>query len=351
MFVLTICYACQGQPEPAVAALPNMNPTAEKLKYRSGIRSIFQDSRGNYWFGSHQEGVCRFDGESFTYFTEADGLSDNQVRSIFEDANGTIWFECGEGVSYHDGLSVRVQQEKDYDAPDDWRSAKGDLWFKGDESIDYHAREAGPGVYRFDGEKFTWLLFPALSVDWGRQYYSVSTPFVAGADGTVWFGTYGAAIGYDGTDFRVVDRRRLAAAGIPGELHIRSLFEDSAGNLWLGNNGIGVLLLRNDSLVHFSRKMNLVSPLSRLDGSRSPAGTLEHVFAIAEDKQGHLWFGDRDTGAWRYDGKTMRHLPVDPALKTPHVWCIYQDMDDNLLLGMADKGVYRFDGEGFEQVF
>jgi ligand-binding sensor domain-containing protein len=97
--------------------------------------------------------------------------------------------------------------------------------------------------------------------------------------------------------------------------------------------------------------MNLVSPLSRLDGSRSPAGTLEHVFAIAEDKQGHLWFGDRDTGAWRYDGKTMRHLPVDPALKTPHVWCIYQDMDDNLLLGMADKGVYRFDGEGFEQVF
>ena len=45
------------------------------------VRSILEDSKGNYWFGSWEEGVCRFDGKSLTYFTVNDGLSDNQIRS------------------------------------------------------------------------------------------------------------------------------------------------------------------------------------------------------------------------------------------------------------------------------
>ncbi len=30
---------------------------ADTLKFTSAIRAIFQDSKGNYWFGSHNEGV------------------------------------------------------------------------------------------------------------------------------------------------------------------------------------------------------------------------------------------------------------------------------------------------------
>ncbi len=51
--------------------------TNTKLKYTSEIQSIFQDSKGNYWFGSHHEGVAKFDGDEFTYFTINDGLSGN----------------------------------------------------------------------------------------------------------------------------------------------------------------------------------------------------------------------------------------------------------------------------------
>ena len=57
----------------------------DTLKYRSGIRSIFQDSKGNYWFGSLQEGVAVYNGKSFAYFTKNDGLTDNQIHSIQED--------------------------------------------------------------------------------------------------------------------------------------------------------------------------------------------------------------------------------------------------------------------------
>src|SRR5262245_45150472 len=59
------------------------------------VRSILEDSKGNYWFGSWNEGVCRFDGKNLTYFTVEDGLSDNQIRSIQEARNGVVWFEGG----------------------------------------------------------------------------------------------------------------------------------------------------------------------------------------------------------------------------------------------------------------
>jgi hypothetical protein len=38
---------------------------SDTLKFTSGISAIFQDSKGNYWFGSQEEGVGRFNGNSF----------------------------------------------------------------------------------------------------------------------------------------------------------------------------------------------------------------------------------------------------------------------------------------------
>src|SRR6186713_461769 len=61
-----------------------------RLRFET-VRSILEDSKGNYWFGSWNEGVCRFDGKGLTYFTAEDGLSDNQIRSIREDRNGVVW--------------------------------------------------------------------------------------------------------------------------------------------------------------------------------------------------------------------------------------------------------------------
>ena len=35
-----------------------------KLNYKTGVRSILEDSKGNIWFGSYSEGVCYFKMES-----------------------------------------------------------------------------------------------------------------------------------------------------------------------------------------------------------------------------------------------------------------------------------------------
>lgn len=69
------------------------------------------------------------------------------------------------------------------------------------------------------------------------------------------------------------------------------------GRIWIGNNGIGVLLKEGETTINFSEKNNLIHPTSTRRGNKSKPGTLENVFAIEEDSEGNIWFGDRDTEA------------------------------------------------------
>ena len=134
-------------------------------------------------------------------------------------------------------------------------------------------------------------------------------------------------------------------------LHIRSVFADSQGRIWIGNNGIGVLLFHGDSVINFSDKNGLIHTNSSKNGDISPVGTLEHVFAIEEDSEGNIWFGDRDTGAWKFDGKTMTNYVIDTKLLTQMIWEIYEDKDKNLLFAMGNGGIYKFNGKSFDKTF
>lgn len=135
-------------------------------------------------------------------------------------------------------------------------------------------------------------------------------------------------------------------------MHVRSIFEDSKGNLWIGNNGIGVLLHDGDSTINFSEAQDVMSPLSlRTGGYRSPAGSLEHVFAIGEDSDGNIWFGDRDTGAWRYDGQSLKNYTVEDGLTSTHIWQIYHSKKGELWLAMGDGNVLKFNGKSFDRIF
>lgn len=313
----------------------------DTLKFTSGIRAIFQDINGNYWFGSHREGVCLFDGKSFEYFTTNEGLSDNQIRSIQEDENGKIWFGTANGVSSYDGKKITNHPPINGDLTKKiWKSVDETLWFNAGNN---------PGVYKSDGQILNYLLFSIPKDESPGNSYGV-TDISKGKNGQVWIATYTALFHYDGKEINIYDKSRLALKD-DEVLHIRSVFEDSEGRIWVGNNGIGVLLIEENSTINFSDKNGLIGAASSKTGDRSPAGTLEHVFVIEEDSEGNIWFGDRDTGAWRFDGQTMTNYTIDHKLSTPMIWCIYNDDNNNLLFGMANGGVYKFNGKSFNRVF
>ena len=312
----------------------------DTLKFTSGIRAIFQDSKGNYWFGSHNEGVSFYNGKSFEYFTTNEGLSDNQIRSIQEDKNGKIWFGTAKGISAYDKGKFTTYSTNFNNPRYDWNEANGDLWF--------YAGEKN-GINRFDGKNMNYLIFPKPKNENPDSSYGV-TDISKEKDGIVWIATYAALFNYDGKMVNIFDNEKLN----PKDnelLHIRSVLADSKGRIWIGNNGIGVLLMEGNSIINFSEKNNLIHPTSTRRGDKSKPGTLEHVFAIEEDSEGNIWFGDRDTGAWKYDSKTLTNYSISDKLSKPMIWTIYKDNKNNLLFGMADGNIFKFNGKAFEKQF
>ena len=309
----------------------------DTLKFTKGIRSILQDSKGNYWFGSDQEGVCRYDGKTFTYYSTQTGFCGKQVLSIQEDETGIIWFGTSTGLCGFDGL--RFFSDNRQTAFGSGVMHNTDLWFAG------NSRDE---IIRINKGYMHILKNPVeIPKDKNPVNYGI-TGFSTGKKGGLWIAYYSGVLYYDGKTTGYINDSTLHLDGKSRYMHVRSILEDSGGRLWIGNNGMGVLVKENDSVLHFSKIRNLVK--GEMSGSESPPGTLMHVFAIMEDLKGNIWFGDRDTGAWRFDGKEMKNFVVDATLRSQHIWDIYEDKYGNLLFAMAERGIYLFNGKGFERV-
>jgi ligand-binding sensor domain-containing protein len=352
--------SCNGQNKSSLPKVSGTESTLissdKKLRFEHGVRSILEDSKGNFWFGSWQEGVARFDGEQLTYFTKADGLDRNQVRKVFEDRSGTIWFDTGDGICSYDGKRIITHTNRDYSSKDDWKLGAGDLWFGEDDGRVKNKLEGQPGVYRYDGEKLTFLTFP-LPKDRDTDWHYKCTGIARGKDGRIWFATYGSVIGYDGKSFTFMNNQ---SGGFDGkastDLHVRSIFEDSKGRLWIGNNGIGVLLHEGGKTINFTQKNGLGSRENRKGGplpgdAKDGSPSLDRVFTIGEDAAGNIWFGLQGTqgyGAWRYDGKSLRHFTEKDGLTSKHISVIYRDKRGDLWLG--GDGVFKFNGKSFDRI-
>jgi len=216
-----------------------------------------------------------------------------------------------------------------------------DLWFN-----------AGikEGIYRYDGQKIHYLDFPSPKVINPYNVYSV-TSISKGRNNMLWIGTYAGVFGYNGRNFTIINDETLGLNVEIEPLHIRSIFEDSKGRLWIGNNGIGVLLKEGDSILNFSEKNNLVHPSILRKGDEAPPGTLEHVFTITEDSQGNIWFGDRDTGIWKYDGIELKNYTKKDGLTNDFALSIYEDKDNELWFGMSNSSIFKFNGKTFDKQF
>ena len=344
----TSCSLEQSKPvyEKSVAHI-DQKGSSIALKFTKGIRSIFQDSQGNYWLGSNEEGVVQWDGKSFKYLTTEEGLADNQIFAIQEDSNGRIWIQTANGISSYDGQSIINHEiNKSQDAQKKWTKTDNDLWFNAGNK---------EGIFRYDGEKIDYLAFPRPKIINPDNVYFV-TGIAKGKNGMLWMATYAGVYGYDGQEFTIINDETLGLKEETGELHVRCILEDSKGRLWIGNNGIGVLLKEKDVITNFSEQKNLIHPTSlnrptTKRGDQSPAGTLEHVFAMEEDEDGNIWFADRDTGLWRYDGHRIKHLINHLEATNDFAHTIYKDIDGKLWFLMTNGSVFKFDGKTFAKSF
>ena len=144
--------------------------------------SILEDHKGNLWFGSSGKGVTKYDGKSFTHFTDKEGLLNNTIRSILEDKNGNLWFGTDNEVCKFNGLSFTHFTEKEGLSNNKVTTItedhRGNLWFG----------TLGGGACKFDGKSFThFTVKQGLAND---NVYSI----IEDQKGNLWFGTGGGGL-------------------------------------------------------------------------------------------------------------------------------------------------------------
>ena len=345
----------------------------------STVGSIFQDTKGNLWFGTWGGGVSRYDGHSFVNFTQQDGLNGKVVLGIVEDREGNLWFDMFResweevlGVSRYDGERI-VTLTTDDGLPSNrmrplLKDRDGNLWFtkfiQGE-----RAYSEGSVLVRFDGQTWT-----TLSKEDGIFRNFVRSVF-EDSDGNLWFGTRDGATRYDGESFITFSTQE-------GLVHnkVNTITEDQDGSIWFGTDG-GISRYDGECFTTYTEEDGLPPQVSVVasfqdgkgylwfstgagvswyDGTRFTSITTRDglgsndVVSIFEDHEGHLWFGTNDGGVSRYSRQTFTSFTENEGLAGNSVFSILQDSKGNLWFasttggaGASGKGVTRYDGETF----
>lgn len=348
----TILFACNGQipsNKEENTETVNIDKNDDFFHFKEGIISVFEDSKGFFWFGTANEGLCRFDGEIYTYFSTNNGLPHNTVRTIQEDKNGNIWLETGIGVCYFDGKTfVQIPINKKWDVYKNrgnsisastgiWAINTDDLWF----------RLNNNGAIRYDGEKLDYLAIPIPKEDTEFYKEDIHLPYsilkiYRDSKDNLLLGTFNRGIvEFDGNSFSYHNPNNFGVGTI------RSIFQDKSGGYWFGSNGGGLYKYDGKEYHNFTKEKGLTSSNPGYDES----GTLSRVWAIEQDNDGNMWFGTADSGLWLYDGETITNFTTKDGLPSNFVETIYKDKKGGLWFssGVNSNGIlYNFDGESFK---
>lgn len=340
-----------ASPQPAAAPAPapprpGKPAPAGPAQVSDYVTEVYQDRSGNMWFGTVDEGVARWDGDSLEFFGPREGFGGAMVRGIAQGADGALWFATDRGVTrFVGGEFTNYTTDDGLLAASAWSilmDSSGTLW------VGTHA-----GVCRFDGERFSPFPLPRVKVERPESRFSplVVMAMLEDRDGNRWFGTDGeGAHRWDGASFASYTTKD----GLGGNM-VRSIAQDRAGRMWIGSDGGGVSRLDGESWSTFTTEDGLT-------GNR--------VWEIREDRAGNMWFSTLGAGACRWDGEEFRPFGVEQGLivndlpcecgsgftygtchgpSGGHVQEIFEDRDGALWFGCSG-GLFRLEGERFVNV-
>lgn len=344
-FVSSNLISCDGKAKPQATQSETL-PLAigrPATALDNQIWVVFQDSKGDFWFGSNGQGIYNFDGKTLIQMSTNDGLVDNSVRGFQEDIHGNIYVETPSGVSRFDGTTFTTLEV--IKSPDsEWENEPTDLWFSG----------IGDYLYRFDGEFLHDLKLPhqdSLLFDEDSNLpleEMMYNPYdVYGIDkdkdGNVWFGTVKAgAFRYDGDSFLWIGEKELSTlpdGRVPG---VRSMIQDKEGYFWLSN-----------FYSKYRVDPNLILGYEKLKAVELPKEIIKDKILYFNsglvDQAGNLWMTTYHGGVWKYDGEKLSNIEIKNETESVLLISIYQDKNGIIWLGTNNDGVYKQTGKTFEK--
>ncbi len=264
---------------------------------QSVVNCIFQDSRDYIWIGT-QNGLCRFNGESFEVFSynpaDSKSISNNWIYSITEDRDSNLWIGTKGGLNRY--LTIQNKFERiGYQTgfPIDLTHYCYDLLCLGNGSI---LINTPPLISMYDPQKGS-------------------------------FAHYQSNLEYDGA---VKDVRM-------------PVLETKDNNLWIGSSkGLSCFLPQTKEFIYYP-----------FINKRGTTVRDVQVSALYQDKQGVLWVGTT-AGLYRFNAISYRfeeaHFEVGTtgkfSLENTCIRAILEDKNGNLIVGTEGRGLFVLSNNG-----
>lgn len=323
--------------------------------YSSNIMSLFSDSRGRLWIGTDAGGLVRYSEHQFQRFDSAQGCPAKRILSMNEDRFGTLWFATEIGIFAYNGTRF--------------------LHFTATDGLPFtYANQALPLP---DGSMYlgfvgfgtiVQLLNDSLVI---RETFSVGGYTVAiDTAGIIWYGDRkkGFVRRFQGKETII----QKFSSSVPRETYlvrngekwlltsdeirifsdageriltqndglrfsdITTVFQDREGNVWLGKEGDGLILLRKKKISSLSLHSGFPSDLTQ---------------SGMEDRTGVVWIGTWDAGLIRMKKKT--HERYERYLLSPgvlSVFTLWEAKDSSVWVGTWGHGVYRIKNGTHKQI-
>ncbi len=303
----------------------------------SNTYTMLQDRKGAIWFGTN-DGLSRFDGNTFTVYKKKDGLYENSVTASCEDAGGNIWFGHQEGgvtIYYPDSGIFRLFPLNDslpkrfiYDIT---RDHSQNIWFC----------TIGGGLIRYDGKKLKSFDQTSGLVD--------NLVFSAAQDneGRIWAATNNGV--------SVIENEKVYTVnGLPGKAY-RCIMTDSKGNLWIATKDTGLVFIPRKALSGKSFPASVGSNFRLYTVKEGLSDN--YTYHITEGNQGAIWIASYRTGISKFvctdtiTGKGyFKNFSSRNGLAYDVVWRIMADRENNLWAGTLGGGVsqLKYNDERFE---
>lgn len=320
-----------------VGPLQFINVHGDNYEYRSHkpiqiaeyVRRIFQDRKGNLWFGTNAYGVCRYDRDTLRYFSNYDGLAGYQVTGILEDQKGNMWFSTNGGVSMYDGNIFTNYTEKN-------GLSSNSVWSIFEDSHGTIWAGTVKGLCKLNPTEettFTGFAIPKADVADTMPRFSTSlvSSIMEDKSGNLYFGTDGAGVcKYDGTSFSHLTTKD----GLCGN-NVVSMLQDKNGDLWFSSHFGGLSKYDGQSFTTFNVKNGAIGD--------------DEVWTMHEDRAGNIWFSSEGFGVYRFDGERITNFGIDEGLPIRAVQSIFEDKQGLMWIG-GGNGLYQFYENRFTQV-
>ncbi|MBP5401982.1 MAG: HD domain-containing protein [Treponema sp.] len=285
--------------------------TDEKYDFLSA-RSIIEDSRGNLWIGSNDEGVvCILKDGGSKHFSVDEGLPNNSIRDMCEDFDGNIWIGTASGIACI-SKDYEVFKPRGFETIPD-----GNMFIVSQLYCDTAGRiwivtRREKGLYVYSDQEFS--VYDGIHCIENPVVTTVSQE----ASGAFWFGLapyYAVKISPTEENLHVIGH------GEQKGTVVTCIYQDSAKNLWFALDN-GITIFHDGVYSYLDRATGLVD---------------QSIISIIEDKEKNIWIATDCGGVEKISYSKFQTTSMSTTINA-----IAQDTFRNVVWLAGDDGLYCY---------